>query len=221
MDFKQQQINAHKQMLLNLVNKLINTQIIKDEISLNNEIKKESECLNYCILSFCVSNLIVITSKKIFEFLLTIKQNNLINQMYNNNNLNPFLFQENSSIMFSQAPVAPVNINPLNMNQPNIFENNNCFNNFGNISNNFDKIAFIRCIFRTERGDFFTINCKLNEKVEDAIKKYRERSKDYDNKILSYNVNDIRKYSNLTFEELLQKNIIPCQDTINIRVGYI
>ena len=200
MDFKQQQINAHKQMLLNLVNKLINTQIIKDEISLNNEIKKESECLNY---------------------LLTIKQNNLINQMYNNNNLIPFLFQENSSIMFSQAPVAPVNINPLNMNQPNIFENNNCFNNFGNISNNFDKIAFIRCIFRTERGDFFTINCKLNEKVEDAIKKYREKSKDYDNKILSYNVNDIRKYSNLTFEELLQKNIIPCQDTINIRVGYI
>ena len=200
MDFKQQQINAHKQMLLNLVNKLINTQIIKDEISLNNEIKKESECLNY---------------------LLTIKQNNLINQMYNNNNLNPFLFQENSSIMFSQAPVAPVNINPLNMNQPNIFENNNCFNNFGNISNNFDKIDFIRCIFRTERGDFFTINCKLNEKVEDAIKKYREKSKDYDNKILSYNVNDIRKYSNLTFEELLQKNIIPCQDTINIRVGYI
>ena len=200
MDFKQQQINAHKQILLNLVNKLINTQIIKDEISLNNEIKKESECLNY---------------------LLTIKQNNLINQMYNNNNLNPFLFQENSSIMFSQAPVAPVNINPLNMNQPNIFENNNCFNNFGNISNNFDKIDFIRCIFRTERGDFFTINCKLNEKVEDAIKKYREKSKDYDNKILSYNVNDIRKYSNLTFEELLQKNIIPCQDTINIRVGYI
>lgn len=200
MDFKQQQINAHKQILLNLVNKLINTQIIKDEISLNNEIKKESECLNY---------------------LLTIKQNNLINQMYNNNNLNPFLFQENSSIMFSQAPVAPVNINPLNMNQPNIFENNNCFNNFGNFSNNFDKIYFIRCIFRTERGDFFTINCKLNEKVEDAIKKYREKSKDYDNKILSYNVNDIRKYSNLTFEELLQKNIIPCQDTINIRVGYI
>ena len=44
MDCTLQEINIHKQMLINLVNKIINTQIINEEISINNEIKKESEC---------------------------------------------------------------------------------------------------------------------------------------------------------------------------------
>ena len=60
MDYTLQEICLHKQMLINLVNKLINTQLINEEISINNEIKKESEFLNS---------------------LLNIKQNNLMNQI--------------------------------------------------------------------------------------------------------------------------------------------
>ncbi len=35
MDYIQQEINLHKSKLLNLINNLINTQIIDDEISIN------------------------------------------------------------------------------------------------------------------------------------------------------------------------------------------
>ena len=71
MDCTLQEINIHKQMLINLVNKIINTQIINEEISINNEIKKESECLNS---------------------LLNIKQNYLMNQ-FNQNNFNNLILQ--------------------------------------------------------------------------------------------------------------------------------
>ena len=60
MDPVQQEINIHKSKLLNLINNLNNTQSIDDEISINNDIKTESECL---------------------KSLLNIKQTNLMNQM--------------------------------------------------------------------------------------------------------------------------------------------
>jgi len=66
-----QQINNHKNKLLMLINNLINTQLVHEEIFINNEIKKESEFLN---------------------FLLCEKQNNIMNQ---NNNLNPFMVHPN------------------------------------------------------------------------------------------------------------------------------
>ena len=42
----QQELYNHKNKLLNLINNLINTQIIYQEILLNNEIKKECEFIN-------------------------------------------------------------------------------------------------------------------------------------------------------------------------------
>ena len=45
MDPIQQEINIHKSKLFNLINNLINTQLIDNEISINNDIKTESECL--------------------------------------------------------------------------------------------------------------------------------------------------------------------------------
>ena len=42
-NFIQQEINIHKTKLMNLINNLINTQLINEEIFINNEIKKESE----------------------------------------------------------------------------------------------------------------------------------------------------------------------------------
>ena len=86
MDCTVQEINIHKQMLINLDNKLINTQIINEEISINNEIKKESECLNS---------------------LLNIKQNYLMNQ-FNQNNFNNLILQQNQ-VMFPPSPIIPVN----------------------------------------------------------------------------------------------------------------
>ena len=45
MDPIQQEINIHKSRLFDLINSLINTQLIDNEISINNDIKTESECL--------------------------------------------------------------------------------------------------------------------------------------------------------------------------------
>ena len=92
MDYIQQQINEHKNKLKTLINNLINTQNIYEEINFNNEIKKESE--------FIIS-------------LLTIKQNklnnqiNLMNQGFNMN-LNPFNF--NANMMAINQPNFESNI---------------------------------------------------------------------------------------------------------------
>ena len=83
MEYILQEINSHKTKLMSLINGLINTQLINEEIFINNEIKKES----YCLIS-----------------LLNVKQNILMKQNNINNkcNINPFMFQPNE-----------ININPL------------------------------------------------------------------------------------------------------------
>ena len=99
MDFVQQEINKYKNKLLSLINNLINTQSINEEIYFNKEIKKESDHL--------VS-------------LLNIKQNNILNQNNNMNmNLNPFMFQSN---LFLNAP--QININPNPINEQPLIQNN-------------------------------------------------------------------------------------------------
>ena len=40
MNFIQEEINIHKNKLMTLINNLINTQLINEEIFINNEIKK-------------------------------------------------------------------------------------------------------------------------------------------------------------------------------------
>ena len=95
MEFVQQEINKYKNKLLSLVNNLINTQSINEEIYFNNEINKECEHL--------IS-------------LLNIKQNNILNQNNNNINLNPFPFQPN---LILNAPQMNINQNQINQ-QPSI-----------------------------------------------------------------------------------------------------
>ena len=74
MEYIQQNINFQKTKLLNLINNLINTQLINQEIYINNEIKKESELL----VSFLIE-----------------KQKYVISQnSINNNNINPFLMPQ-------------------------------------------------------------------------------------------------------------------------------
>ena len=103
MEFIQQEINIHKNKLLNLINNLINTQIVNNEIIINNDIKKETECLNS---------------------LLNIKQNTLNNPINHNNiiNLYPNFVQPNINMNFPQ-----MNINPMQIMQNNNYnlENSN------------------------------------------------------------------------------------------------
>ena len=172
MDCTLQEINVHKQMLINLVNKLINTQLINEEISINNEIKKESECLNS---------------------LFNIKQNNLMNQI-NQNNFNNLMFQQNQ-MMFPSPPIVPVNMNPFSPQQPKMFHNNNFQNNFEDFSSIND---YYNCVFWLSNGKLFIFPCKPSEKVVDVIEKYRESAKDYDNKIFRVNGYYLKNDLNLT-----------------------
>ena len=86
-----QNIIFQKQKLLNLINNLINSQLVNQEIFINKEIKKESDLLN---------------------ILLIEKQKLFMNQMEMNNNIDPFfMFQPN--LMMNLPP--HMNINPNHM----------------------------------------------------------------------------------------------------------
>ena len=77
MDYTLNEINLHKNYISNLSNQLLNAFNIDEEISLNNEIKKETEIL--------IS-------------LLNIKKNSMMNAPFQNNNinfLNPMINQNN------------------------------------------------------------------------------------------------------------------------------
>ena len=113
MEFIQQEINKHKTKLMNLINNLINTQLINEEIFINNEIKKESECL--------IS-------------LLNVKQNTLMNQN-NNININPLIPPPNPFIMNAHA----INIDQI---QPKFLSNNPLMNNDNIISIVFKKDTY-------------------------------------------------------------------------------
>ena len=104
MESIQQEINIHKKILMNLMNELINTDLIKEEIIINNKIKTESEFLNS---------------------LFKIKQNKI-----NPNNtieINPFLFKEKSTIII---PPMNLNMNVFEFNPEQI--NKNCVENNNN-----------------------------------------------------------------------------------------
>ena len=199
MDCTLQEINVHKQMLINLVNKLINTQLINEEISINNEIKKESECLNS---------------------LFNIKQNNLMNQI-NQNNFNKLMFQQNQ-MMFPSPPIVPVNMNPFSPQKPKMFLNNNFQNNFENFSNKDNSVNdYYNCVFRSSDGKIIALICKPSEKVVDVIEKYRERAKDYDNKLIGVNGFDLKNELNLTLEKLCQKYTFVNPNYMHFSVGYL
>ena len=158
MDFIQQEIYIHKTKLLNLINNLINTQLIDDEISINNEIKTESECL---------------------KSILNIKQNNLMNQqinLNNNFNVNPFIIQPNLQM---NQPI--INMNPIINNDINSFPND----------------VLINVKFEPASGKKIIIHINSNEKTSELIKRYREKSKDFNNNLFLFNGKKIDVYSSL------------------------
>ena len=164
-NFIQQEINIHKTKLMNLINNLYNTQLINEEIFINNEIKKESECL--------IS-------------LLNVKQKELLNQMNNNINLNPFMFQPNNLMN-----IPPININQMNIEQPQI--NRNHLN-----------IIFER---ETDVPKNIVIRTQYNETVSNIIKKYQEKSNDYNDNFYLWDLKDLNNYMNSTLSELKIKHL--------------
>ena len=155
MEYIQQEINKHKTQLMNLINNLSNTQIINQEIFLNNEIKKESECL--------IS-------------LLNAKQNIIMNQtkLNNNVNFNPLMFQPNQMMM--NIPV--ININQMqqqsisnNFKEDNTIMINVYFSYNNNITtlfcNPYEKISEVIKKYREKAKDFNENWFKFNNKELD------------------------------------------------------
>ena len=160
MEYTEQNINLHKTRLLNLINNLINTQLINQEIYINNEINKESQLL---------------------ASLLIEKQKNLMNKMMiNNNNINinnPLIFQPNQMINAPQ-----MDINPFQMQQPLI--NNN---NIGNLeSSNQNKIHYIY-FKQLATGHIYPINCYDNDRISDVIEMYKQKANDYNDNTFIFN----------------------------------
>ena len=177
MDPIQQEINIHKSKLLNLINNLNNTQSIDDEISINNDIKTESECL---------------------KSLLNIKQSNLMNQINqinqnNNFNANPFMIQPN---LFINQPI--MNMNPVVQNNFNLLSINDSKNN--------KPINKINVRFRNQSRTI-NIICQINKTVYDLIDEYRRKSNDVNENLFLFHDMVIDPLSSSTIEEIGLKDL--------------
>ena len=172
-----QEINTHKAKLLNLINNLINTQLINDEIFINNEIKKESEILNS---------------------LFNIKQNFLMNpinpmNLNNNINLNPFMIQPN---LIMNPPQMNLNMNQFNFNPQQINENNN--NDFLQIFFRNDAKGKTTTIFCSRTDKISTLIEKYRNKANDyGDNMYLFNGKKL-NDCLDFTLNDLGLGSNKT-----------------------
>ena len=174
MDFVQQEIDSHKTKLMNLINNLINTTLINQEIYINNEIKKESEFLNS---------------------LLTIKQKSLINPMNNNINFNPFIFQPN--IINNDAKI---NINPNQFEHPQIIQNNLKYDFESNNKKEKNIIKF-NVKFIHQQGNETVLICNANDIISEVIGRYREKSKDYNENFFLFNGQELDEHSTSTLQE--------------------
>ena len=162
MEYIQQNINFQKTKLLNLINNLINTQLINQEIYINNEIKKESELL----VSFLIE-----------------KQKYVISQnSINNNNINPFLMPQPNLMM--NAP--QMNINPIKIPQVEIIDNN--LNSLENA--NEKKVINIK-FEQSHSGNIYLVQCFDNDRICDVIEMYRKKANDYNDNFFLFNNGDM------------------------------
>ena len=162
MEYIQQNINFQKTKLLNLINNLINTQLINQEIYINNEIKKESELL----VSFLIE-----------------KQKYVISQnSINNNNINPFLMPQPNLMM--NAP--QMNINPIKIPQVEIIDNN--LNSLENA--NEKKVNNIK-FEQSHSGKIYVVHCFGNDRICDVIEMYRKKANDYNDNFFLFNMRDM------------------------------
>ena len=155
----QQELNEHKYKIKILIDNLINTQNINEEIMLNNEIKNETE--------FIIS-------------LLNIKRNLIMNQMIQGNNMN--FNQLNigcNRIGMNQPNIVSNNLNPFIQNQAKM---NIIFyrvwdlkgSNINIICSPQDKISDLIQIYRTRLNDYEKRVFMFNATKIDQAKKISE-----------------------------------------------
>ena len=164
MEFVQQNINIQKTKLLNLINNLNSTLLIEQGIFINNEIQKECNILST---------------------FLNEKQNYILNPMgiNNNNNINPFLMPPPNTMM--NAP--QMNINPIQMPQVQLFNNNQ--NNIENENQN--RIIDLYFYQSNTTGKTIVVHCNINDRICDVIEKYRNKANDYADSYFLYNLRDL------------------------------
>ena len=97
----------------------------------------------------------------------------------NNFNVNPFIVQPNLQM---NQPI--INMNPIISNDINSFLN--------------DKLINVK--FQVS-GNMLIICINPNKKISDLIKRYREKSKDFNNNMFLFNGNKIDVYSSLSLTE--------------------
>ena len=129
--------------------------MINEEIFFNNEIVKEIECL--------IS-------------LLNVKQREILNQMNNNVNLNPFMFQPNNMMN-----IPPMNLNQMNIEQPQI------------------DIYKLNVVFESPKN-IIVVQARYNETVSNIIKKYKEKSNDYNENFYIYNLKNLNNYDYMNYK---------------------
>ena len=162
MEYIQQNINFQKTKLLNLINNLINTQLINQEIYINNEIKKESELLS----SFLIE-----------------KQKYVISQnSINNNIINPFLMPQPNLMM--NAP--QMNINPIKIPQVEIIDDN-----LNNLENANQKNVLNIKFEQLHSGNKYLVQCFDNDRICDVIEMYRKKANDYNDNFFLFNMKDM------------------------------
>ena len=160
MDIMQQNINAHKQKLFNLVNQLISTILVYQEININEEIKKESENL---------------------KLLLIIKSNNLINQnnINNNMNFNPFNWMTVPKIyQMNNNPIGQFNI-PNDDKCLNVFFEHPYIEKMHLTSKPDEKVSELIKRYREKANDYddndFIMNSNLNISLNLTVKEMSEK----------------------------------------------
>ena len=104
--------------------------------------------------------------------------------MNNNINLNPFMFQPNNMMN-----IPPMNINQMNIGQPQMNKYN------------------LNIIFERENDipRNISIWAQYNETVYDIIKKYKEKSNDYNDSFYLWNKKDLNNYINSTLSDIGRK----------------
>ena len=104
----------------------------------------------------------------------------------NNININPLMFQQNVKMNFPQMDINSIQ-NPLFQNNLNEIENTNDKNDI-----------IINVSFIHFSGKHTVIWCKPNEKMSEIIKKYRQKSNDYnEDDVFFYNAKKINLSSTL------------------------
>ena len=199
MDFTGLEINKHKNKLLNLFNKLINSVDINEKIAINNEMKTETEFLSS-----------LLNIKKSYLGQDNLQNNNInfmnknlnqnINNNINNNTMQQQMMQQQlmQEQMIQQQKIEQQNIMQQKMEESQEKQKQQEYNK--NIHNNEITVYFKASGNKGQSNAAIKVKCFKDEKVSNIIEKYRIKANDFvSNKNFIYKAKNIN--TNLTVEE--------------------